>query len=170
MVRYCVHWRGLWWYCGSDAEPSGYITSDVKPSSFITRDNELSDYITSDVEPWRFITSDVEPSGYTTSEDELSSFIINDVQPYRYVMRKVEPLGYITSGRVSSSFIPAMLNLPVLLPAMWNRQLIAITRDIEPSAHTFFLGARTQIGPRPPTVQASRSHTIIHAEKPGRTL
>jgi hypothetical protein len=114
---------------------------DIKPS-FITRNNELSGYITSDVEP--------------------SSFIINNVEPYRYIRRNVEPLGYKTSGSVSSSFIPAMLNLLILLPAIWNLQLIATTSDIEPSAYTFFLGARTQIGPRPSTVQASRSHTIRH--------
>jgi hypothetical protein len=156
MVRRCVHWKGLWWYCGSDAEPSGYITSDVEPWGFIT----------SDVEPWSFITSDVEPSGYTTSEDEPSSFTINEVEPYRYITRNVEPFGYKTSGSVSSGFI-RMLNLLVLLPAIWNLQLIAITNDIEPSAYTFLLGTRNQIGARPPTVQASRSHTDIHKNPVG---
>jgi len=141
MVRRCVRWKGLWWYCGSDAEPSGYITSDV--------------------EPWSFITSNVEPSGYTKSEDEPSTFIINEVEPYPYITRNVEPFGYKTSGSVSSGFI-SMLNILVLLPAIWNLQLIAITSDIEPSAYTIFLGARNQIGARPPTVQASRSHTDIH--------
>ena len=55
MVRRRVQLRGLWWYCVSDVEPSGYSASDVQPSR----------YITSEVEPSSFITSDVEPSAYS---------------------------------------------------------------------------------------------------------
>jgi hypothetical protein len=55
------------------------------------------------------------------------------------------------------------------------------TSEVEPSTNSyyqwhstlgvyFFWCARTQIGPRPQTVEASISHTIRHTYKPGRNL
>ena len=91
--------RGLWWYCASDVEPSGYITSDNAPWSFITSDIEPSSlyygrgwtfefyYQRCWTVPlhyqkcWTFRLPAVKYFEFYASDVEPSSFITSDVEP-----------------------------------------------------------------------------------------
>jgi hypothetical protein len=74
MVRRRVQLRGLWWYCASDVEPSGYSASDVQPSGYSASNVQPSGYSASDLQPSRYITSEVEPSSFITSDVEPSAY------------------------------------------------------------------------------------------------